>query len=196
MNASAERLQERLAFISERHPSADEALRFLAGVLPETNQAGIKRHVELGCPECGPLFGINWLREHARSLVQEGARLMRVPLNIPAPSLGFAAKDEPPELYRQLIETAGLVVVVEQDRDEMLVRIRAVDGRTVFRYVYMAVLSPVGTLEARIPWETDHYWPVQHRFPDFNRLAAAEDSVSIVVSPIPEGSELPTEGER
>ena len=30
MHASAERLQERLAFNTERHPSADEALRFLA----------------------------------------------------------------------------------------------------------------------------------------------------------------------
>ena len=166
--------------------------------MPETNQATIKRHVESGCSECGPLFGIDWLRENAWSLVQEGARLLHARLNIPAHSLGFAAKDEPQELFRQQIETAGLVVVVEQDLDEMLVRIRAADGRTVFRFrsVYIAILSALGTLEARIPWEANHYWPAQHRFPNFSRLIELEDSVSIIVSPGLEGTQLPLEGEK
>jgi hypothetical protein len=181
---------------TRRHPSADEALRFFAGVLPDKIQAVIKEHTESGCPECGRLFGIGWLKEHARSLIQEDARLLQASLNIPALSLDFAAKDEPHELYRQLIEANGLVVVAEQDRDELLVRIRAADGKAIFRVVFIAVLSPIGTFEARIPWEPEHYWPAQHRFPDFSHLAAVEASVNIILSPTSEDGDLPPEGDK
>src|SRR5271165_6801523 len=46
MNEAAERVQKRLSSKTKRHPSSDEALRFLAGVLPETDHAEIKRHLE------------------------------------------------------------------------------------------------------------------------------------------------------
>ena len=183
------------AHITFHHPSGEEALRFLAGELPESAQALVRRHLESGCSECRPLFGIKWLQEHARRLLQEGTRLLRESLKLPAPSFAFASKDEPAEFYRQEIESSGLVILAEQDHGELLVRIRATDTDTAFRSVYVAVLSAVGTLEAVIPWEPG-YWPAQHRFPDFNRLVMFGDSVSIVVSPIPLGADLLIEGDK
>lgn len=190
VNATALNLQ------TNRHPSSDEAIHFLAGQMQEANQAWVKGHIESGCAECRPLFSLNWLREHARTLAREGARLLWAPLHLPDSILAFATRNEPPELYHEQIETSDLVMVAEQDHDELLVRIRAADCETAFLSVYLAVLSTAGTWEALIPWETGHYWPAQHRFPDFNRLIASEDSVSILVSPIPQGAELSIKGDK
>jgi hypothetical protein len=160
------------------HPYAADLAELIGGRIPSEDTEKLNRHVE-SCATCKAIVRIKWFRGLAAEIARAGIELVPAPV----PSMNFAfhfsADHSGREPAYAEIQCQGLVIRLDEDNGDMLVRARSIEPAPDVNRISLALVGESDIAECVSEWSATDRWHATVRSSDFLRVATTHSEVQL-----------------